>query len=46
MKYEGRPNFSHKQHDKIGILITNLGTPEAPKKADLKIYLREFLSDP
>lgn len=46
MKYEGRANFSHKQHDKIGILITNLGTPDAPKKADLKRYLREFLSDP
>jgi ferrochelatase len=46
MKYQGNPNFSHKQHDKIGILITNLGTPDAPKKADLKRYLREFLSDP
>lgn len=46
MKYQGNPNFSHKQNDKIGILITNLGTPDAPKKADLKRYLREFLSDP
>jgi len=46
MKYEGNPNFSHKQHDKIGVLITNLGTPDAPKKAELKKYLREFLSDP
>lgn len=46
MKYEGNPNFSHKQDDKIGVLITNLGTPDAPKKAELKKYLREFLSDP
>ena len=46
MKYQGNPNFSHKQHDKVGILITNLGTPDAPKKADLKRYLREFLWDP
>lgn len=46
MKYQGNPNFSHKQDDKIGILITNLGTPDAPKKAELKRYLREFLSDP
>jgi ferrochelatase len=46
MKYQGNPSFSHKQHDKIGILITNLGTPDAPKKADLKRYLREFLWDP
>ena len=46
MKYQGNQNFSHKQHDKIGVLITNLGTPDAPTKNDLKKYLREFLSDP
>ncbi len=46
MKYKESKNFSHKQHDKIGILITNLGTPDAPTKSDLKKYLREFLSDP
>ena len=46
MKYQGNANFSHKQADKIGILVTNLGTPDAPKKAELKRYLREFLSDP
>ena len=31
---------------KIGILITNLGTPDAPTKQSLKVYLKEFLSDP
>jgi len=46
MKYEGNPHFSHKQTDKVGVLITNLGTPDAPKKTELKAYLREFLSDP
>jgi ferrochelatase len=46
MKYQGKASFTHKQQDKIGILITNLGTPDAPKKAELKRYLREFLSDP
>jgi len=46
MKYQNNPDFSHQQHDKIGILITNLGTPDAPKKTELKRYLREFLSDP
>ena len=46
MKYQGIQRFSHKQHDKIGVLITNLGTPNAPTKRDLKKYLREFLSDP
>ena len=46
MKYTGNKEFNHKQHDKVGILITNLGTPDAPKKSDLKRYLREFLWDP
>ena len=30
---------------KIGILLTNLGTPKSPNKADVKAYLAEFLSD-
>jgi ferrochelatase len=46
MKYQNSSNFTHKQPDKIGILITNLGTPDAPKRAELKRYLREFLWDP
>jgi ferrochelatase len=46
MKYRTNSSFSHDQADKIGVLITNLGTPDAPKKAELKRYLKEFLSDP
>lgn len=46
MKYRGSPNFSHGQQDKIGVIITNLGTPDAPDKVALKRYLKEFLSDP
>ncbi|UAA38410.1 ferrochelatase [Paraneptunicella aestuarii] len=46
MKYQGNTDFSHHQADKIGVLITNLGTPQAPTKQALKPYLREFLSDP
>ena len=30
----------------IGVLITNLGTPDAPTAKALRRYLREFLSDP
>lgn len=30
---------------KIGVLITNLGTPDAPTKRALKVYLKQFLSD-
>lgn len=46
MKYRGNSGFSHSQADKIGVLITNLGTPQAPTKSALKTYLKEFLSDP
>ncbi|WP_197483111.1 ferrochelatase, partial [Oleiphilus sp. HI0128] len=31
---------------KVGVLITNLGTPEAPTAKALRHYLSEFLSDP
>ncbi|MDQ6974115.1 MAG: ferrochelatase [Mariprofundaceae bacterium] len=30
----------------IGLLLTNLGTPDAPTPAALRRYLKEFLSDP
>ncbi len=30
---------------KIGVLITNLGTPDEPEKKSLKVYLKEFLLD-
>ncbi len=39
-------SFDHADQDKIGVLITNLGTPTAPTKSALKKYLAEFLSDP
>ena len=29
----------------IGVLITNLGTPDSPTKKDLKKYLNQFLMD-
>lgn len=40
---EGHPDTSNRR---IGILLVNLGTPEAPTTPALKRYLREFLSDP
>lgn len=46
MKYKGNSSFSHRQKDRIGVLITNLGTPESPTAAGLKPYLKQFLSDP
>lgn len=46
MKYTNNPDFSHEQSDKIGVLLINLGTPDAPTPKALKRYLKEFLSDP
>ena len=31
---------------KVGVLLINLGTPQAPEPGAVKLYLREFLSDP
>ena len=33
-------------NDKTGVLLINLGTPDSPSVADVRRYLREFLSDP
>jgi protoporphyrin/coproporphyrin ferrochelatase len=46
MKYIGTENFDHEQQPRVGILLTNLGTPQAPQKRELRTYLKEFLSDP
>jgi protoporphyrin/coproporphyrin ferrochelatase len=31
---------------KVGVLIVNLGTPNAPEPGAVRLYLKEFLSDP
>lgn len=46
MKYSGQPDYSHNQPQKTGVLITNLGTPDAPETSALRRYLAEFLADP
>ena len=33
------------KNEQIGVLITNLGTPDSPTKKDLKKYLNQFLMD-
>ena len=35
-----------KNGNRTGVLLTNLGTPDAPTSSSLRNYLREFLSDP
>lgn len=46
MRYINTRDFDHQQQDKIGILLTNLGTPDEATPKALKRYLKEFLSDP
>ena len=40
------PLFSHDQPARAGILLANLGTPDAPTPAAVRRYLAEFLWDP
>lgn len=35
-----------RQREKVGILVVNLGTPDSTQTADVRRYLKEFLSDP
>jgi ferrochelatase len=46
MRYLPEPVFTHDTVRKTGILLVNLGTPDAPTAPALRRYLKEFLSDP
>jgi protoporphyrin/coproporphyrin ferrochelatase len=45
-KYLGRADFEHGRRQRLGILVCNLGTPDAPTASAVRRYLAEFLSDP
>ncbi len=45
-KYESTPEFEHGLAESVGILLVNLGTPEAPTTSAVRRFLKEFLSDP
>jgi len=40
------PAFVHDQAARLGVLLINLGTPDAPTTAAVRRYLAQFLSDP
>jgi ferrochelatase len=40
-----RNSYDHNTKHRVGILISNLGTPQAPTASALKPYLRQFLMD-
>jgi len=46
MRYVSSPDFQHDHAERIGILLVNSGTPEAPTAAAVRRFLRRFLSDP
>mgnify|MGYP001045610467 CR=1 FL=1 len=46
MKFQNLANFRHDAPEALGVLLVNLGTPDAPTTAAVRRYLAEFLSDP
>ena len=46
MRFVPEPTFAHDRPRRIGVLLINLGTPDAPTSAAVRDYLAEFLSDP
>jgi ferrochelatase len=44
--YIGNTDFKHEAGSCTGVLVTNLGTPNAPTASALRRYLGEFLADP
>lgn len=44
--YIGSPDFQHGRPERLGILLVNLGTPDAPTPPAVRRFLAEFLSDP
>jgi len=45
-RYHGDPRFQHDEPACTGILLVNLGTPDAPDAQAVRRYLAEFLWDP
>lgn len=44
--FVGTPDYQHGTQGVTGVLVTNLGTPDAPTTKAVRRYLAEFLSDP
>lgn len=43
--YQPEPAYTHGSQPKVGILLANLGTPDAPTAKALRPYLQQFLMD-
>jgi len=44
--YQSTPKFEHGLAESTGVLLVNLGTPEAPTSSAVRRFLKQFLSDP
>jgi protoporphyrin/coproporphyrin ferrochelatase len=44
-RFQPEPPYAHGTQARVGILLIQLGTPDAPTPAAVRTYLREFLSD-
>ncbi|HKE95428.1 MAG TPA: ferrochelatase [Povalibacter sp.] len=45
-RYLGLPQYEHDSAGKLGVLLVNLGTPDAPTSGAVRRFLAEFLWDP
>lgn len=45
-RFVNEQNYAHETPQRVGVLLTNLGTPASPTPGDVRRYLAEFLSDP
>ena len=45
-RLESPDRFDHGRPPRVGVLLSNLGTPDAATPGALRVYLKEFLSDP
>ena len=46
MAHAPEPPFAHDRPPRVGVLLVNLGTPDAPTPSAVRRYLAQFLSDP
>jgi len=46
MAHAPEPPFVHDRISKVGVLLVNLGTPDAPTPSAVRRYLAQFLTDP
>ena len=45
-RFESAPQYEHGLPESLGVLLVNLGTPDAPTAGAVRRYLAQFLADP